>query len=127
MSQPFIFITSHTLREDRLDDFPEMNRRFLDFVEAYEPRPIGLHVYANEEGTQVSLVQVHPDADSMEFHLHVVGALLREALELVSTDRVQVYGNPGDRARKVLEQIAAAGVPVSIAERPLAGFSRAVA
>lgn len=127
MSQPFIFVTSHTIQEDRLDDFAEVQRRFVEFVEAYEPRLIGLHLYSSGDGTRFSLVQIHPDADSMEFHLHMIGAILRQALELVTTDRVQVFGAPGERTRALLEQIADSGVPVSVVERPLGGFTRAAA
>lgn len=90
MSQPFIFISTHTIREGKLDDFEELNRSFVEFVEAYEPRLIGLHVYMNDDGTEASLVQIHPDADSMEFHLQLAGAEIQKAFEVVDNDRVQV-------------------------------------
>ena len=44
----------------------------VDFVEANEPRVIAFNEYVNEEGTEVAVVQIHPDADSMEFHLGVI-------------------------------------------------------
>jgi hypothetical protein len=90
MSQPFIFISDHTIKDARLDDFEALNRRFVEFVEAYEPRILGLHVYMNDERTRISLVQVHPDADSMEFHLQVAGEEIQQAFEVVDNDRVQV-------------------------------------
>ena len=37
--------------------------------------------YANEEGTEVAVVQVHPDADSMAFHMKRVVNRRRGALE----------------------------------------------
>jgi hypothetical protein len=127
VSQPVIFISTHTIKEGKLDDFDELNRSFVEFVEAYEPRVIGLHVYMNEAGTEASLVQIHPDADSMEYHLQVAGAEIRKAFEVVDNKRVQIYGGPGARTRELLQQIAATGVPVSIEARPVGGFARPAA
>ena len=46
--------------------------RLIDFVQANEPRLIAFNEYANEDGTEVAVVQVHPDADSMAFHMEVI-------------------------------------------------------
>ena len=37
-----------------------------------EPRVIAFNIYVNDEGTEVTGVQVHPDAASMEFHMQVL-------------------------------------------------------
>jgi hypothetical protein len=39
----------------------------VEVVEANEPRLIALNSYVNEDGTEATIVQVHPDPDSMLF------------------------------------------------------------
>jgi hypothetical protein len=43
----------------------------IDFIQANEPRLIAFNEYANGEGTGVAVVQVHPDAESMVFHMEL--------------------------------------------------------
>jgi hypothetical protein len=43
-----------------------------DFIKANEPRLIAFNEYASDDGTEVGVVQVHPDTESMEFHMEVV-------------------------------------------------------
>jgi hypothetical protein len=44
----------------------------IDFIQANEPRLIAFNEYADEDGTEVAVVQVHPDADSMVFHMNPI-------------------------------------------------------
>ena len=124
MPEPFVFITNHTIKEGKLDHFKALSREFVDFVEANQPRPIAFHIYVDEKGDHATLVQIHPDADSMEFHLQMTGDQINEALEIVENESIQVYGTPGDRARGLLRTIAESGVPVSIKAYPMGGFAR---
>jgi hypothetical protein len=71
MSEPFIFIGTHTIREGKLEDFKKQWLELLEVVEAKEPRLIAFNAYVNEDGTELTIVQVHPDADSMGFHMQV--------------------------------------------------------
>ena len=50
-----------------------------DVVEANEPRISAFNAYANDDGTEVSVVQVHPDAESMMAHMQVVRQHITEA------------------------------------------------
>jgi hypothetical protein len=49
------------------------------FIEANEPRLIAFNEYVNEAEDEVTVVQVHPDAESMEAHLEIVGERAQEA------------------------------------------------
>src|SRR5260221_11404187 len=73
MSGPFIFIATNRLRQGRFDAerqrVPELSR----FIEANEPRLIAFNEYVNEDHTPGTVVQIHPDAASMAFHLRVDG------------------------------------------------------
>jgi hypothetical protein len=124
MSQPLIFVTTHTVKEGRLDDLHELNERFVAFAEQHEPRLLALQSYLSDDGTRLTLVQVHPDTDSLEFHLQVAEDLIRASFELVDNERVALYGAAGAATRGLLDHLAEAGVQVEELPRSLGGFAR---
>ena len=130
MSQPFIFISTFRLKQGTLEAFKEMCQGLVAFVESNEPRVIAFNLYANEDGTEVSNVQVHPDADSMVSHMkllheHISGAGSDEGPIDVTTSN-QIYGIPDDAVLEMIEGFDP-GVPLTIKPLPLAGFTRSAA
>jgi quinol monooxygenase YgiN len=129
MSEPFIFIGTHTIREGKLEDFKKQWRELLDVVDAKEPRLIAFNAYVNEDGTELTVVQVHPDADSMLFHMQVARDHISEAYQSVleKTKRIDVYGKPSDTALEMIRQLAGSEVPLSLKANHLGGFTRSSA
>jgi hypothetical protein len=124
MAEPFIFIGTHTLKEGKLEDFKRHFGEFCKFIEANEPHLVHFELYINEEGTEVSVVQVHPDADSMAFHMQVAGEHFAHAYEyLDTTESIQIYGTPGDALVEQMKQVSSPEVPV-IVKSEVAGFNR---
>jgi hypothetical protein len=129
MSGPFIFIGTHRLKEGKLESFARDCKALADVVEANEPRMIAFNVYASDDGTEVSVVQVHPDAASMLLHMQVVRQHITDAYadSLDETTSMMVYGPPSDEVLAIMTQLASPGVPVSLKPRQLAGFTRSAA
>src|SRR5215203_3942546 len=65
MVVPLIFVTTITLKEGKLEDFKHYSEQMGKFVEENEPRIIHFEQYINEDGTEMTSVQIHPDEDSM--------------------------------------------------------------
>ena len=126
MGQPFVFIGTHRLQEGKLDDFREAFAKLTQVVEENEPRMIAFNGYASEDGTEVAVVQVHPDAASMAFHMSVVHEHITSAYEelLAETMNIQVFGELDDATRGMMQQLAGSGVPIAVKPEPLAGFTR---
>src|SRR4051794_818515 len=126
MSGPFIFIATNRLKEGKLEDERRRVPGLCDFIEENEPRLLGFNEYANEEGTEVGVVQMHPDAESMEFHMGVVQERAERAYAetLEATTSIQVYGTPSDAILELLRQSAGAGVPLTVKRHHLGGFTR---
>jgi hypothetical protein len=126
MSGPFIFIATNKLKEGKLEDERARVPGLSDFIEANEPRLIAFHEYADENGSEVAVVQVHPDADSMEFHMEVVRERAAQAYgeTLEATTGIQVLGPPGAAVLSMLRQQAGAGIPLSSKPNYLGGFTR---
>jgi hypothetical protein len=119
-----IFITRHAVKPGRHAHLERLTADFLEFVEANEPRMLALDAYLDDAGDMLTLVQVHPDAESMEFHLQVAGDRIHRAFDVVGNDGVEVYGRPGETTRGLLEQIGQAGIPVDVHARRIGGFGR---
>src|SRR6266480_7360432 len=126
MSGPFIFIATNRLKPGKLDDESARVSGLVDFIEANEPQLIAFNEYANDDGTEVAVVQVHPDADSMAFHMAVVAerAASAYAETVDATTGIQVFGTPSNAVVEMLRRQAGAGVPLGVKPHHLGGFSR---
>ena len=126
MSGPFIFVATNRLKPGKLDDERRRVPGLVEFVERNEPRVIAFNEYANEDGTEVAVVQIHPDADSMAFHMEVVAerAAAAYAETVAATTGIQVFGTPTRAVLELLERQAGAGVPLTVKSFHLGGFTR---
>jgi len=126
MSGPFIFIATNRLKQGKLEDERRRVPELAEFIQASEPRVIAFNEYASDDGAEVSVVQIHPDAESMEFHLGVVAerAARAYAETLEATTSIQVYGTPSDAVLEMLSQRAGAGVALTLRRHHLGGFTR---
>src|SRR3954454_5404448 len=126
MSGPFIFIATNRLRPGAYEAERRRVPGLVDFIEAGEPRLLAFNEDINAAGTEGTVVQVHPDAASMEFHMNVVGERAAQAYAetLDATTQVQVFGTPSDAVTQMLRVQAGAGVPLSVHGEHLGGFTR---
>jgi hypothetical protein len=129
MPSPFIFIATNRLKPGKLDRERERVPGLVAFIEANEPRLIAFNEYVNQAGDEVTVVQVHPDAASMEAHMEIVRerALTAYAETLDATVRVQVFGEPTPAIIETLRQQAGSGVEISVNGEHLGGFTRSAA
>ncbi len=128
MSEPFIFIGTHKLKEGKLDDFRRSCVELAKFVEANEPRLIAFNLYIDEAGNEVSVVQVHPDAESMLFHMNLVREHIEQSLDVFeTTTSIQVYGPTTDTVLEMIRELSMSGVPLIVKPHGLGGFTRSTA
>jgi hypothetical protein len=122
---PFIFIATNRLRPGRLEEERERFPGLCEFVQAHEPRLIAFNEYANDEGTEVGVVQVHPDVESMVFHLKLIGERAAEAYArtIEATTSIQVFGTPNGAVRELLGR-QAGDVALSVKPHHIGGFVR---
>jgi hypothetical protein len=126
MAGPFILIATNRLKPGKLDAERARVPGLMEFIETAEPRVLAFNEYANEEGTEVAVVQVHPDTDSFEFHMEAVRERASKAYEetLDATTGIEVFGDPTPRIMAMLRQAAGAGVQYRIKVHHLGGFTR---
>jgi len=126
VSGPFIFVATNRLKPGKLADEKARVPGLVEFVEANEPRLLAFNEYVNDDGTEVAVVQIHPDADSMAFHMEVVAerAAAAYAETVAATTSIQVFGTPSNAVLDLLARQAGAGVPLTVKPHHLGGFTR---
>jgi hypothetical protein len=129
MSGPFIFIATNKLKPGALEAERLRVPQLCEFIEQTEPRVLAFNEYANDEGTEVAVVQVHPDAESMQLHIGVVREQAERAYAetLEATTSIQVFGMPNSAVLDMLRQRAGAGPSLSVKRHHLGGFTRPTA
>lgn len=125
MSGPFIFIGSYAVQEGKVEEARKALQELVEIVETNEPRLIAFNVYLDEEGSKVSVVQVHSDATSMGFHMKLVANHVSGAFEyLEKTLGVQIYGEPGEGMVDMIRGMSEPGTPMTVMPIHEAGFTR---
>lgn len=98
MAEPFIIISTWRVKDGKLEELKRFQRELSRIVEKNEPQLIAFNAFLNEEGTEMTSIQVHPDAASMDFHLKVIKDYLGEAMsavaEFVEPRGMEYYGTP---------------------------------
>jgi hypothetical protein len=102
MSEPIVYIDSSEIRAGKLPQLEAGMKELADFVEASEPQMISYGFFLDEERTRMTLIAIHPDSDSMEFHMEVAGPLFRKFAPWIDMKTIEIYGRP---SAKVLEQL----------------------
>jgi hypothetical protein len=128
MAGPFIFISQSRIKEGKLDDFKRSLREMAEFVEANEPRVIAFEAYLNDDSTEVTGVQIHPDADSMAVHMQVAWEKIMEFDQYLDTQSVEVYGATNDAVSGTMTQMAdqfrGSEMALRVRTNPVGGFTR---
>jgi quinol monooxygenase YgiN len=132
VSGPLISVTTAKIKDGKLEDFKRFTAQFLENVQAREQRLIAFNVFLNEDGTEMTSIQVHPDADSMDSHMQLLPQLLGEEMnewvdraDFLDVKHIEIYGTPSAALLEADQQWVDSGV-FSRTVKPVhvAGFTR---
>ncbi|HDR73010.1 MAG TPA: hypothetical protein ENN85_03750 [Methanoculleus sp.] len=125
MSESLIIIDTSLIREGKGEELKAAMQSLVAFAKANEPRMIAYRVYLNEDETRVTVIQIHPDAASSEFHMSADGPAFSGFKDLVRMEELDIYGSPGPELLEKLQQKARMLGPARLAVHSLsAGFTR---
>jgi hypothetical protein len=102
MSEPIISLDTSLIRVGRLDELKRAVAEQVEFVRSNEPRPIVYEVFVDQTESRMTVVQVHPDSASMEYHMTVAGPAFAGFAELVTLSTLDVYGKPSGELLELL-------------------------
>jgi hypothetical protein len=126
MSEHIVYIDRSEILDGKLKELKEGIDELVEFVGAREPRLISYGFFINEEDARMTVVAIHPDSASLEFHMEIAGPAFRKLARFIRLMTIEVYGRPSDKALKQLRQKAEMlGEDGSVVvQQPQAGFAR---
>jgi hypothetical protein len=126
LAGPFVHIATYAIGEGKLEGLKQFLPELFEIIEANEPHLLAANAFVNEDGTEATFIELHPDAASMEHHARVAHEHTARAFArfVSATTGIQIYGEPSDVILKRARQHAASGVPVIVKPEHLGGFTR---
>jgi quinol monooxygenase YgiN len=106
MSNVIVYVDTSEVREGALAELKTAIKELADFVDANEPRLIAYNVYFSADGTRMTVVHVHPDSASLEYHMELAGPVFRQFVELVKLLSIHIYGEPSEKLLERLQEKA---------------------
>ena len=125
MPQPIVYIDTSAIREGKLEQLEAAMKDLAAFVEANMPQLISYGFFLDEDRTQMSVVAVHPDSASLQFHMDVGDAEFRKFADLIDLIRIEVYGRvSGDVLERLHQKARILGRGTVVVHEFYAGFAR---
>lgn len=125
MPAPLIIVDTSEIHEGRLEELRAAVGELVEFVKANEVEPLAYNVYFDQQGTTMTVVQVHPTSESFERHMEIAGPVFRKFADLLTLSRIDFYGAPSrialDQMRRKAELLGSAPVVVNDLQM---GFTR---
>lgn len=124
MSKPLIVISKFRVKEGKLEELKHYYKKLRDLIESNNTQIIAFHGFLNEEGTEMTAIQIHPDNASMEYHMGVIRENYEEYLSefphMLEGTTIDYYGEPPESAlamNEINKQV------ISITPVHVAGFT----
>jgi quinol monooxygenase YgiN len=123
MSQPLVYVDTSEVRPGKLAQLKAAISELAEFVEKNEPGLVSYSVYFADSSTRMSVVHVHADAGSLDYHLDAAGPLFRKFTDLVTLSSIHIYGEPSRTALGQLqEKLRMLGAGDVVVHTPHVGF-----
>lgn len=103
MSEPIIYVDQSEIRDGKLEELETAMNELVEFVESNEPQLIAYNVYFNRDRKRMTVVHVHSDPESLEFHMKVAGGKFPRFADFIRMVSIDIYGNPGEQLVERLE------------------------
>jgi quinol monooxygenase YgiN len=124
MSEPIVFISNQRVKEGKLEGYKHYYRQVAEQAEANKPGTIAHLAYVDEQGSELSIIHIFPDAASMEVHMKGVDELAKKAYEYVEILSFEIYGRPAGTVLERMMEIVGSGIALKIRPHLVGGYIR---
>jgi hypothetical protein len=125
MTPPIVYVDVSEIREGKHEELEASMNHLARFVEEHMPRVASYGFFLDQARTTMTVVAVHLDSASLEFHLEEGNEEFGKFADLIDLTRIDVYGEVSDRVRTRLERKAQMLGRGTVAIHELhAGFAR---
>ena len=106
MPPPIVDVDTSVIRDGKHRELEVAMKRLAVFVEQNMPRVISYGFFLNEDRAQMTVIAVHPDSESLEFHMDTGADEFRNFADLIDLSRIEVYGAVLARPRFVAPRLS---------------------
>jgi hypothetical protein len=92
MSHFVVYLDTSEVRPGVLGKLKVAMGQLASFVETNEPRIIAYNVYFSGDGSRMSVLHIHEDLPSLEYHLKVAGPQFPPIAPLVKLLTIEIFG-----------------------------------
>jgi hypothetical protein len=124
MSAPFVVKTVSRIHPGKAAAYRGLAEEICRLAEEREPRLLAFHIFVNEDESSEVVIQIHPDAESMQHHLEVLGPKVRETAAYTDFESLEIYGQPNDAIKQWLPHVTQ-GIKFTLHPSQWGGFTRA--
>jgi hypothetical protein len=124
MSRPIVYISHFRVKEGKLDSLIQLNQQVTEQIKTHKPDTVVFLQYLNEQGTELSIIHVFPDADSFDRHVAGVDERAKAAFEFIEPTRREVYGMPSEQVLAMLRPPDGSGITFHIMPQSTGGYLR---
>jgi quinol monooxygenase YgiN len=125
MPGPIVFISHNAVKAGMLEGFRNAFGQVTQALDAEKPGTVVFLAFAADDGSEVSIVHVFPDADAMGQHLEGVQERTGTAVEFIQTKGYEIYGAPSEPVLEAMRGFAdAENVPLHVQSDHVGGYLR---
>jgi hypothetical protein len=103
MSHFVVYLDTSEVRPGVLGKLKVAMGQLASFVETNEPRIIAYSVYFSGDGSRMSVLHIHEDLPSLEYHLKVAGPQFPPIAPLVKLLTIEIFGSVTEEIMKQLQ------------------------
>ena len=125
MAGPIVYLDRSDVIPGTFADLEKAVSELVAFVEAREPRLIAYGFYIDDVDSTMTLVAIHPDSASLEFHLSIGDPEFRKVGAFIRLRAIEVFGQPSETAVDQLhEKARMLGDATVVVHSATIGFAR---
>jgi hypothetical protein len=106
MGEPIVLIDRSAVRDGRLDELKVAMTELSDFVASSGTRAIAYDMYLSDDDSQMTVVQIHPDSESVEAQMAAAAHVFAKFRDLLTMQSMDIYGRPSESLTHVLRRKA---------------------
>ena len=102
MAGRIVLVDVSTVREGRLEDVKARMAELAEFVARTGTRAIAYELYLSADERQMTVIQNHPDSESVETQMTAAAPVFATFADLLTMSAMDIYGEPSDSLLDVL-------------------------
>ncbi len=124
MTDPILFISHNRIKEGMFENISLHYQASVAAVEANKPGTLVQLAYSNEDGTEMTIVRLFPNANALDQQLQGADERSKTTYQFIEPTSFEIYGTPNSYALEMFKKVAGSGIAVSVHPQYMGGFIR---